>query len=99
MGRSVAVMLVLVFLVALCLSVTSAFSSADLVGDSWVSKASMRQERYGLGVVAVNGRIYAIGGTTEKGAVGTNEEYDPAADTWVLKMPMPTPRNYFAIAA
>jgi len=69
----------------------------------------MQQARAGLGVVAVNGKIYAIGGTTAGGQyppdvsgggfVGTNEEYDPATDKWTYKASMPTPRDYFAIAA
>jgi N-acetylneuraminic acid mutarotase len=33
------------------------------------------------------------------GHVGTNEEYDPAIDTWTYKTPMPTPRIVFATAA
>jgi N-acetylneuraminic acid mutarotase len=74
-------------------------------GDSWVSKASMHVARGGLGVAVVNGKIYAIGGSTDDGnwpanggLVGTNEQYDPATDTWTLKEPMPTPRYGFAIA-
>jgi N-acetylneuraminic acid mutarotase len=59
-----------------------------------------------LGVAAVNGKIYAIGGSTltgtpqqtTGGVVGTNEEYDPATDTWSFKKPMPTPREDFGIA-
>jgi N-acetylneuraminic acid mutarotase len=81
-------------------------SSADVAEDSWVSKAPLHEARAGLGVVAVNGKIYAIGGTTSStsnaidgGFVGTNEEYDPATDTWTYRKPMPTPRAYFAIAA
>ncbi len=35
--------------------------------DSWVTKAPMQQARSGLGVAAVNGKIYAIGGTTASG--------------------------------
>jgi N-acetylneuraminic acid mutarotase len=110
MIKSFALLLVLVFLTASCIMVAKpAFSSAEVVEDSWTSKAPMQQARAGLGVVAVNGKIYAIGGTTAGGQyppdvsrggfVGTNEEYDPATDTWTTKASMPTPRDYFAIAA
>jgi len=81
--------------------------------DSWTSKTPMHQARSGLGVAAVNGKIYAIGGTNASGFapsmpgssvlgnednVATNEEYDPATNTWTFKTPMPTPRMQFAIA-
>jgi N-acetylneuraminic acid mutarotase len=45
-------------------------------------------------VAVVNGKIYAIGGDN----LATNEEYDPATDTWTFKAPMPTPRARFGIA-
>jgi hypothetical protein len=81
--------------------------------DSWATKAPMQVARSALGVAAVNGKIYAIGGSNESGQapsmpgstvlgiehnVDTNEEYDPATDTWTFKKPMPTPRIDFAIA-
>jgi hypothetical protein len=117
MRKSVAVMLVLVFLVASCLVVAKpAFSSVEDAEDSWVSKAPMHEARSGLGVAVVNGKIYAIGGVNSSGFVpsspgsavyagttpvtvtSTNEEYDPATDTWVTKAAMPNPRAVFAIA-
>jgi hypothetical protein len=82
--------------------------------NTWATKASMNQARSDLGVVTLNGKIYAIGGNTENGntpnsegndykakgwIVATNEEYDPATDKWTFKTPMPTPRYRFAIAA
>jgi hypothetical protein len=79
---------------------------AEADGGSWAAKASMSEARGGLGVVALNGKIYAIGGEatgpwppTSVQFLSTNEEYDPVTDTWALKKSMPTPRTKFAIAA
>jgi N-acetylneuraminic acid mutarotase len=71
--------------------------------DFWCTKVSMSQARFGLGVIAVNGKIYAIGGSTEIGLknslTGINDRYDPVTDTWTTLEPMPTPRTNFAIVA
>ena len=107
MSKSVALLLVLVFLTASCTGVIKpVWVSAVVIEDSWVSKAPMQVARGGLGVAVVNGKIYAIGGSTGSGSdalisgiVGTNEEYDPETDTWTFKVSMPTPRTSFAIAA
>ncbi len=115
MSKTAALMLVLVFIASSCISVTAPVGvSADVVEDSWVLRAPMQEARSGLGVAVVNGKIYAIGGDTWSGfwtysmglsgtptggVVGTNEEYDPATDTWRFKEPMPTPRTGLAIAA
>jgi predicted small secreted protein len=108
-SKSVALLFALVFLTASCVAVKPTFSSADIVEDSWASKASMPQGKSGFGLAVVNGTIYAIGGyiqnyvsrwtrgfsgTSE--VVSTNEEYDPALDRWIFKSPMPTPRHDFA---
>ena len=61
--------------------------------------ADMPTGRLGLGVAVVNGKMYAIGGANENGFLNTNEEYDPATNTWVSKKPMPTPRGAFGISA
>jgi hypothetical protein len=78
--------------------------SAVLVEDSWNAKSAMSQPRYGFGVVAVDGKIYTIGGSTQygfsnSGFVGTNECYNPVSDVWITLTPMPTRRANFAIAA
>jgi N-acetylneuraminic acid mutarotase len=99
MSKSAALLLVLVFLTASSLIMAKpAVSSADVAENSWVSKASMQVARSNLGVAAVNGKIYAIGGRAENGVININEEYDPATDTWTYKKPMPTPRERFGIA-
>ncbi len=78
-------------------------SVSTLSDDSWTSKASMQQARYGLGVAAINGKIFAIGGQTGNldagyAVLSSNEEYNPVTDTWVFRTEMPTARSFFAIA-
>lgn len=69
--------------------------SAD---DTWTQKSDMPTARMWLSTNAVNGRIYAIGGTRlYKGAsLSTVEEYNPATDTWVAKSDKPTARAGFS---
>jgi N-acetylneuraminic acid mutarotase len=99
MRESVALLLVLVFLSASAIVVAPVFSSEKSEENVWVTKASMHVARSGMGVAVVNGKIYAIGGNAENGVTDVNEEYDPATDIWTFKKPMPTPMEYFAIAA
>jgi N-acetylneuraminic acid mutarotase len=110
MSKSVAAMLTLLFMAALCIvAVKPAFSSAGVTENTWVLNAPMHEARSGLGVAVVNGKIYAIGGSTVTyasltgpsqtgGIIGTNEEYDPVTDTWTFKTPMPTPNSGFVTA-
>lgn len=96
---------ILVVLMATGVSFDLCFSADSVTEDSWVSKTPMSQSRAGLGVVAVDGKIYAIGGASTapyhnqaENLLSTNEEYDPTTDSWTVKPSMPTPRAYFAIA-
>lgn len=111
-------MLMLVFLTALFLiGAKPAFSvegAQEVVAEgTWTEKAPLQEVKCNLGVAAVNGRIYAIGGENTTGGgvkvpetgftydgsvLDTNEEYDPETDTWTYKQPMPTPRSRFATA-
>ena len=54
------------------------------------------EELYG---VAVNGKLYVIGGWSDGKAGGVNYEYDPATDKWTKKQPMPRPAHHAALAA
>jgi len=114
MGKTVAALtFVFVIMGAALPFAANLVSGADVAENTWTTKAPMNVARSDLGVAAVNGKIYAIGGNAEAGympnsegndykALGwikdTNEEYDPATDTWKIKTPMPTPRCNFAIA-
>src|SRR5882724_2818063 len=63
---------------------------------SWTLKQHMPTPRYNLQVAAVNGKIYAIGGSGGSGEDCQNancrtvEEYDPQHNTWTTRAPMPT---------
>jgi len=72
----------------------------DPATDTWTTKAPMPTARDYLGVAAVDGIIYAVGGSDAAGNVLTTlEAYDPATDTWTTKAPMPTARFNPAVAA
>jgi N-acetylneuraminic acid mutarotase len=83
----------------------------DPDNDSWKELAPMPTPRGSAEAVVVDGKIYVIGGAhaniagkpmTEPlwvgvptAVVGTVEMYDPAANTWASRAPMPTGRNHF----
>ena len=64
--------------------------------DTWDTCAPMPTGRFALTACALNGKIYAIGGSQpiSKGAAGyaTVEEYDPLTDQWTTKSSMNYPR-------
>ncbi len=110
MSKTLVLMIILVFLIASCIIVANPVSGTVITENSWVPKAPMHEPRSSLGVAVVNNKIYAIGGSSERGiqpnpiisggiTSDTNEEYDPATDKWIIKASMPTPRNSFAIAS
>ncbi|MCD6595325.1 hypothetical protein J7L68_06600, partial [bacterium] len=66
--------------------------------NTWATKASMPTARGLFGIAAVNGKIYAMGGSNAWGSyLATNEEYDPSTDSWTTKTSMPAAR--YALAA
>ena len=68
-------------------------------GGSWATKAPMPTARTGLGVAAVSGILYAVGGSPMFCCpTATLEAYDPATNTWTTKAPMPTARTILGVA-
>jgi N-acetylneuraminic acid mutarotase len=73
----------------------------DPATDTWTEKKPMLIGRAFATSVAVNGKIYVIGGSKQREGGGDEyvdllEEYDPATDTWALKAStIPTPRYFF----
>jgi hypothetical protein len=78
--------------------------SGTISGNYWITKAPMQVARADLGVAAVDGKIYAIGGANQtfqaasipdtfpvgENPVGVNEQYDPATNDWAFKDQCPT---------
>jgi N-acetylneuraminic acid mutarotase len=81
----------------------------DPTTETWTPLAPMPTPRGAGGAVALNGKIYVIGGVqadvrdnptaplspgSPQRVLGTVEEYDPATNQWSTRASMPTPRNH-----
>lgn len=66
----------------------------DPVSDTWSkrNKADMPTARGWLSASVVNGKIYTIGGKSDRCDFSTVEEYDPMSNRWKNKADMPTVR-------
>lgn len=68
----------------------------DTAADSWSNVAPMPGgARYALVAGAINGKLYAVGGT-DGSVLGRNECYDPGTNTWTTVAPLPTPRAVYS---
>jgi N-acetylneuraminic acid mutarotase len=86
-------------LVAVALLV-AIFSKGGSSQGSWTSKAPMPAPRYAHAAVGLSGLIHVVGGSdgSNCSALTAHDVYDPAADAWVAKAPMLTPRSFPAAA-
>jgi len=85
----------------------------DPAADTWKALAPLPSARGAANAVAVDGKIYVIGGAAPHPgspetvvhparphrSLGTNEVYDPATNSWATRSAMPTARNHAAAAA
>ena len=83
----------------------------DPAADAWKALAALPKKRGAPAAIVQGGKIYAVGGaglhpgskeTTlhparPHRALGTNDVYDPATNTWKTLQDMPTARNHGAI--
>jgi N-acetylneuraminic acid mutarotase len=77
------------------IGVTNRVDMWDATTNSWSQVASMNVPRGVFAAAEYDGKIYVAGGTSAcPDCVGLNsiEVYDPAANTWTLKTPMPNAR-------
>jgi N-acetylneuraminic acid mutarotase len=62
--------------------------------DRWSPVSPLAQARDSLAAATgTDGRIYAIGGRSASGIVGTVERFNPTTGNWKAVAPMPTPRD------
>ena len=67
--------------------------------DTWRILSPLKAGRGSVAVVALDGRIHAIGGRAPDGTtVATHEVYDPKANTWKELAPLPKARDHTAAA-
>jgi N-acetylneuraminic acid mutarotase len=66
--------------------------------DTWRILAPLKAGRGSVGVVALDGKIHAIGGRPDGTTVATHEVYDPATSTWKELAPLPRARDHVAAA-
>jgi adhesin/invasin len=73
--------------------------TATGVGEFWTRLAYLPTPRYFLAAGALNGTLYALGGSTPQGSgnLSTVEAYSPATNAWGPRTSMPTPRSSLAV--
>ena len=72
---------------------------ARLDGDRWRRLAPLPQGRQAGGLVALDGRLYLVGGVVEGGLASDTQVYDRTADRWAPAPGLPTPREHLGAAA
>ena len=86
-------------LVALALAAPGRSQSGGPPG-RWSAKAKLPTAMAEVGVAALGGKIYVLGGTAQ-GRFNSplNEEYDPATDSWRERAPLPKGSSHVGAAA
>ena len=72
---------------------------ARLDGGRWRRLAPLPQGRQAGGLVALDGRLYLVGGMVDGGLAADTQVYDPGADRWSPAPGLPTPREHLGAAA
>ena len=83
-------------------TITPSVETYDPVTDRWTSKAPMPVGLHHVGIGAVGGRLYVIGGYSKSAfsvwnPVATVYAYDPVTDSWTERAPMPTARGALSV--
>lgn len=75
----------------------------DVAADRWSEIAPLSRPRGAAAVAVLEGRIHVIGGAadpaSERASVAWHERYDPQADRWEIRKPLPGARDHAGIVA
>ena len=75
----------------------------DVAADRWRDIAPMPRPRGAAAAVVLNGNVHLVGGASEPAAerasVGWHEVYDPKADAWTARKPLPGARDHVGCVA
>jgi len=61
-------------------------------------KSPLPAVRAEVAAVVLDGRLHALGGSSDGRAGAYHDEYDPATDEWRPEAPLPGPRDHLAVA-
>lgn len=86
-------------LVVMASMVFATTALAQMPTSPWKKAAPFPEPDEELYGVALNGKMYVIGGWDDGKAGGVNYEYNPTTDKWTKKQPMPRPAHHAALAA
>jgi N-acetylneuraminic acid mutarotase len=87
----------------LSFAISAAVEEYDPSTDRWTARAPMPVGLHHVGTGVAGGRLYVVGGYKQSGLsvwgpVATLYMYDPAADAWTERAPMPTARGALSVA-
>ncbi|TMV47488.1 hypothetical protein FE783_21030 [Paenibacillus mesophilus] len=88
------------FLMFISIFLTLLAAQASAAENEWELISPLPTPRTGVQVVEVGGKIYAIGGSNNSGALSVVEQFDPMTNNWTAKQSMNSIKsNTFAAAA
>ncbi|XP_046512107.1 kelch-like protein 8 isoform X4 [Equus quagga] len=67
--------------------------------NSWFFGPEMNSRRRHVGVISVEGKVYAVGGHDGSEHLGSMEMFDPLTNKWMMKASMNTKRRGIALAS
>ncbi|XP_031173609.1 kelch-like protein 8 isoform X1 [Sander lucioperca] len=71
----------------------------SITKNSWFFGPEMNSRRRHVGVISVEGKVYAVGGHDGNEHLGNMEMFDPLTNKWMMKASMNTKRRGIALAA